>query len=243
MYSEIAILALISFTTSAFNAIAGAGGGMVMMGALPIWLPSNAVVPIHGLVQLFSNGSRAYFLRKNIDYASLKTFVIGCLLGSILGGLLLQDFPTEWLPLIIGIYILLNTWVKPFIKALARFEHPVVLGAIQGAFGLFVGAPGPLIISAMKKRYCNDYAKLVATIAVFNSISHFSKLVIYIVIGFSFEAYWQIGLVMIGAAIIGSLVGKMLQSKIPTRYLQWLLTSLLTLLAINMIINVLKIQL
>ena len=56
------LLILIAFGTSTLTAITGIGGGMMLIAIMPGFLPAAAIVPVHGMVQLFSNSSRAFFV-------------------------------------------------------------------------------------------------------------------------------------------------------------------------------------
>ncbi|UJF18185.1 sulfite exporter TauE/SafE family protein [Vibrio sp. SS-MA-C1-2] len=239
MTSEIIILSSLTFFTSAFTAIVGAGGGLVLLTLLPQWLAPAVIIPVHGVVQLFSNLSRAYFMKNSIDRSVIPLFIVGCTTGAIAGGLILKQISLEYIPLIMGIYVLLNLWCKPAMKLFSQVESLFLLGAIQGSIGLFIGAPGPLIISAMKKKYSN-HQQLVATTAIFTAFSHMTKLVIYILLGFAFINYLPLITFMIIAAIAGSYVGKKLQGKANIKYLSVVLSIILTFLAFRMIFTALN---
>ena len=47
-------LVLLSAATSLLTAVAGAGGGAVLIGVMALVLPGSAVIPVHGLVQMGS---------------------------------------------------------------------------------------------------------------------------------------------------------------------------------------------
>lgn len=60
----------------------------MLIAILPSFLATNALIPIHGLTQVSSNLSRAYFGYKDIEFSVVPKF----LLGSILGIVFLQEF-------------------------------------------------------------------------------------------------------------------------------------------------------
>ena len=62
-------LIVLSFFTSAFTAIIGMGGGIVLISLMPGLLPVQAVVPVHGVVQLASNTSRAALGLRHIEWS------------------------------------------------------------------------------------------------------------------------------------------------------------------------------
>ena len=75
------ILGVITFLTSVIAAVVGIGGGMMLIAILPSFLPLNALIPVHGLTQVSSNISRAFFGYKDIQYEVIPKFLIGSVLG------------------------------------------------------------------------------------------------------------------------------------------------------------------
>ena len=56
----------VSFFTSLVTAVMGVGGGVMLMIFMLMFYPPLTVIPVHGVVQLGSNASRAFFLRDYI---------------------------------------------------------------------------------------------------------------------------------------------------------------------------------
>lgn len=73
---------VIAVLTSTLTAVTGIGGGSLLIASMPGFLPNAAIIPVHAIVQLFSNLSRALFAYKNVCW----NYVIGFLAGSVLGG-------------------------------------------------------------------------------------------------------------------------------------------------------------
>ena len=70
------LLALANLITSALTGITGVGGGMILIALMPLFVPAVAIVPVHGVTQFVSNGTRAWFGRGEIDYRYFaKAFV------------------------------------------------------------------------------------------------------------------------------------------------------------------------
>jgi uncharacterized membrane protein YfcA len=92
----------IVFLTSCLTAVIGMGPGLV---------PAGAIIPIHACTQLASNLSRAAFGWRHIDPAIIPAFVAGAVLGAWLGGEIYGTLDLHWLPAIIGVLILVFTWV------------------------------------------------------------------------------------------------------------------------------------
>ncbi|MBR9805336.1 TSUP family transporter, partial [bacterium] len=199
-------LLLLAFFTSAVAGVFGFGGGMLLIASLPNFLPPQALVPVHTVVQLASNVSRALFALRYVQWRFFAAFAVGGLLGIVLFGLLYRVLELRWLPAIIGFYILLNTWHEDFKRLFARLESLPLLGALQTGVALFVGAPGPMAMPLLLKRL-SDKHQIVATMAIFMTFSHAVKLLFFLAIGFSFSEYYASMLWMVFAAVLGSYAG------------------------------------
>jgi uncharacterized membrane protein YfcA len=238
MQTEI-ILAIISFLTSAVAGVLGLGGGMLLIAAMPIFLPANLVIPLHGITQLSSNASRAYFARASIQWNLLGSFVLGSVIGVGVFGLVLFNIPTEWIPFFIGIYILLSLWSAWFKRLLSRFESLFIIGVLQSGLGLLVGATGPLSLTFLAKKL-NGKEKIVATSAVFMLVSHLFKLALFGLFGFAFQQHLFLIILLVVGAILGSWCGTKLRLKVADEHYVLWLNLLLSGLALNMIIGVLR---
>lgn len=213
------LLALANLITSALTAITGVGGGMILIGLMPLFVPAVAIVPVHGVTQLVSNGTRAWFGRKEINYQFFGQFVAGSLVGLLVFGVLIRFVHLSLIPLFIGVYILLITWSDTFNQAIRRFESFFLVGLLQTGLGVFVGTPGPLNIAVLNKHYDDNHV-VVSTGALLMTVVHFAKLLVYISMGFAFSDYWQLLLMMIVMATLGSWLGTKLRHKINVVWLK-----------------------
>lgn len=64
--AEILGLSFAAFCTSALTAAVGAGGGTLLILLMLQALPPAAAIPVHGTVQLASNTTRAWLLRRHL---------------------------------------------------------------------------------------------------------------------------------------------------------------------------------
>ena len=230
------LLGLITFLTSTIAGIVGLGGGMILIAILPSFLPVNALVPVHGLTQLSSNLSRAVLAHKHIKVEVIPKFLFGSLLGVSFFASILYFISLEFIPIFIGVYILLSLWSKKFNEKIKKFESYVIIGFFQSGFSIVVGATGPLATTLLVKDY-NDKHTVVATAAALMSITHLLKVFIFIFFGFVFFDYLGILIFMIIAAILGSFVGTKLRDKIDGKKFILALKVLLSLMAIKLIVS------
>ena len=70
------VLALVAFATAAFSAIVGMGGGIVLLAVLLFFLDPLVVIPLHGAIQLVSNGSRAVAQRRHLQWSLIWRYSI-----------------------------------------------------------------------------------------------------------------------------------------------------------------------
>lgn len=231
------ILGFISFFTSTIAGVVGLGGGLLLIAILPSFLPINALIPVHGLSQVSSNLSRAYFGYKDIQYQVVPKFLIGSLVGLGVFALLLNIISIEYIPLFIGVYILLSLWSQKFNDKIKRYENYYILGFFQTGLSVIVGTTGPLTMTLLLKDF-NDKNKVVATSALLMSISHILKVFVFIYFGFVFSEYiFIIGIMIIGT-VLGSYVGTKLRDKVDGKKLVFALKILLSLLAIKSIVSI-----
>lgn len=237
-YSTEISLTLLATLTSTIAAILGFGGGMLLIAIMPNFLPAAAIIPIHGLVQLVSNSSRVALSIQDVAWYLLPQFLLGSIIGLSIFGTLLFNMPNDYIPLAIGSYILLNLWSKSFSNTMKRFENFYIVGALQTGLSLIVGATGPLTNSILLK-HLQDKDQIIATGAIFMSISHLAKLIIFGVIGFQFFDYSLILILMCVGAILGSYIGSKVRKIVNNQVYLTVIKYLLSLLAIKMIATIL----
>lgn len=231
-------LAFVTFFTSIIAALVGVGGGMILISILPSFLPTNALIPIHGLTQVSSNLSRAYFGYKDIKFEVIPKFVLGSILGIALFAGILSLISLDYVPLFIGVYILLSLWSQKFNEKIKKYENYYIAGFFQTGLSMIVGATGPLTMTLLFKDY-KDKNIVVATGAALMSITHFFKILVFAYFGFVFFDYLFLILAMMSGAILGSYFGTKLRDKLDGRKFAIILKILLSILAIKLIVEVL----
>ena len=228
------LLGIISMVSSTAAAVFGLGGGLILISFLPDFLPADALVPVHGVTQLASNTSRAAFSFRSIVWRLWPLFFAGSVLGATMFGLLVVNISTAYIPVFIGVYILLKLWSARMGRLLSSFDSLFILGFLQTGLGILVGSTGHLAMPRLLKEI-SDRDGIVATSAMFMSLSHGLKLLAYGIIGFKFNQYSVILAYMVTGALIGSFVGTLLRRQISNRWFSQILKILLTVMALRMI--------
>ncbi|MDZ7820010.1 MAG: sulfite exporter TauE/SafE family protein [Aliarcobacter sp.] len=184
-----------------------------------------------------SNLSRAVFGYKDVQYEVIPKFLLGSFIGIALFASILNFISLEFVPLFIGVYILLSLWSVKFNEKIKRYESYFLAGFFQTGLSMVVGATGPLTMTLLLKDY-KDKNKVVATSAALMSLTHILKVFVFMYFGFVFFDYIGIIIAMVVGAIAGSFAGTKLRDKIDGKNFTMILKILLSALAIKVIIEV-----
>ena len=95
---------------SAIAAIAGLGGGILLMAVLLQFLNPLEVIPIHAVIQLASNSSRAVILRDDVDWGVVWRFALLLLPAGMAGLLVAGVFPVDVGSILIAVFALVFVW-------------------------------------------------------------------------------------------------------------------------------------
>ncbi|ASG64885.1 permease [Idiomarina piscisalsi] len=227
-------LVLLSASTSLLSAVAGAGGGAVLIGVIALVLPGSAVIPVHGLVQMGSNVGRAALSWPHIHWPTVAWFVPFGLLGTFLGSLLLVQLPTEILQITIGLFLLWLTWGPKLPQSLSGRAGLVGGGLLTGFLALFVGASGPLVAAFVKARF-SERMQTVATFATVMTFQHGPKAIVFGMAGFVFKDWLPLIGAMIAAGFAGTWIGLHWLKKITNQHFDQLFRMIITLLALRLL--------
>jgi len=226
-------LAPIAFFTSALAGVMGMGGGILLITLMPGLVPAPVIIPLHAVTQLASNVSRAAFGWRNIDPGIIPAFLVGAVMGAWLGSEIYQSLNMHWLPALIGLLILLFTWIPlPSVPGGGQLSL-ILLGFYQTGLGMIAGATGP-VGGAVLLRRKTDRDWLVVNTACYMAINHVIRVAAFVAIGFSFAPWWKLLSAMIVAGICGSWVGTRLRGLVPQYNFQRLFRWMVTLLALRL---------
>lgn len=230
------VLVPIAFLTSCLAAVIGMGGGVLLLMLMPGLVPTAAILPIHALTQLASNLSRAGFGWRSVDPGIVPAFAAGAMAGVWLGAQVYQTLDLRWLPAVIGMFIIVFTWL-PLPPARGGGQLALaVLGFFQTGLGMVAGATGPLGAAVLLKRN-SERDWLVVNTAVYMVLNHTLRVFAYFAIGFSFAPWWPLVIGMVTAGIVGSWVGTRLRRLVPQRDFRKWFRLLVTALALRMIVQ------
>ena len=229
-------LVLLSAGTSALTAIAGIGGGVVMLTAMASLLPPAAVIPVHAVVQLGSNAGRAALMRRWVDRTRLLPFLMGSVVGIAIGGSIAVSLPGEVLRLVLGLFILQTLWLPVAALATIKGSGLAVGGAIASFLTMLVGATGPYVAALLRPLGLGKEG-LIATHAAAMTAQHGLKAVAFGLLGFAFGPWLALVIAMILAGLVGTLVGRHFLGRMSERHFGWIIQTVLTVAAGELVIR------
>ena len=228
-------LVALSFFTSALTAAVGIGGGVVLLAVMASFLPPLVVLPVHGIVQLGSNGGRAVVMRPHIDWQITGYFVLGSLVGVMLAAKVFVVLPVEVLRALLGLFVLYAVWapkLRPSSIPLAGF---VPVGALTSFATMFVGGTGPLVSAFLSPERLGR-EKLVATHATCMTTQHGLKGLAFGFLGFQFLPWLPVMAAMIASGFVGTLAGRRILQRLPERLFTRLFRAVLTVLGLRLLL-------
>lgn len=229
-----ALLLLSSLMTSFITAAFGAGGGVLLMGLMTLFLPVTAVIPLHGVIQAGSNAARTALTWRHIRWPVVLAFTTGGLLGTLAGSQVLVRLPQGWMEPGLGVFILWSCWgPMPALRHGSRVR--VALGgAVTSLLTLFVGATGPFV-AAFLRAMALERRVHVGTFSACMLVQHGLKIGVFGLLGFAFGPYLPFLLAMLAMGFVGTLLGRAALERLSDRRFHGILTAILTLLALRLL--------
>ena len=95
--TTLAVAMVAAFLLAVVSAVAGFGGGVVLLPVFVALFGLRVAVPVLTLTQLVSNGSRVALNRHDVDRRLVGWFAIGAIPCAVGAGLLFATAPLEFL--------------------------------------------------------------------------------------------------------------------------------------------------
>lgn len=213
-------LVLSVVVTSVISGILGMAGGMILMGVYGWLLPIPVAMALHGATQLASNGFRTWLLRKHVRAAVLLPYAAGSAVALATFLALRLVLPRPWLFLLLG----LIPFVSPLLAHATggdatRPGQAAACGLLVTTCQLSAGVSGPLLDVFFLRTSLPPLA-IVGTKAVTQSLGHLLKLCYFASLALALPptpASLPPAIVpaVVGAAMIGTWVGKSILTRLP----------------------------
>lgn len=232
---QLAALLGASFAGSFITAAAGVGGGSLLIMIMASVMPPMALVPVHGLVQLGSNGARAWMTRQHLQNFTIGWFSLGTAIAALISIWLVVSIDPYWIPLIVALFILYLSWLPLPKIGLSTTQLGLASGGLLTTLAtMLVGATGPLVSAWLGQKSANRW-QYTANFSTCMVIQHSAKLAVFGLAGFAFWPWISVIFAMIAAGYLGTRAGLMLLGKLPEALFKKLFKWVLTVLAIRIL--------
>ncbi|MEK9711110.1 MAG: sulfite exporter TauE/SafE family protein [Thalassolituus sp.] len=233
--SAVVILIVAAFAGSLITAAFGVGGGAFLITVMASIVPPLALIPVHGVVQMGSNASRAWIARRYLHHRRFGWFVLGALIASVFSAGIAGVLDTQLIPLVIALFVLWITWAPVPDIGLGRTSGGLFTGGLLTTLAsMLVGASGPLV-SAWLSKDSRDKWQYTALFSSALTVQHLLKVVVFGVAGFAFSQWLPLMFIMILAGYLGTRAGLLLLGKIPQDTFVRIYRITLTLLSLRLL--------
>lgn len=239
---EFFALTLVGFATSILSAIVGMAGGITLLSVMLLFYDPLVAIPLHGVVQLISNSSRAVIQRHHLRWDLIWRYSVLLIPLGLLGVEISQQLPASFTKALIGVFVLFATWAPHLMLLGAHPEDTdpnrrfFLLGAAVGLLNTTVGATGPLIAPFFLNLGLPRFA-LIGTKAGCQAAGHLAKIVIFGVVGFVYTAYAPLLAALCASVIAGTYVGSRILNYVNETWFVRLYKTVLTAVAFYLVIG------
>lgn len=222
------ILLVTTLVTSFISGIFGMAGGIILMAVLVALVSVATAMIIHGGIQMFANGYRAFLLRDAIDWRVFGFYCIGAVVGII------ALFFVNWTPDKRALYLLLGltpllVWIprERLLLDIKRADHAIIAGAIVQGLNTLAGVAGPLL-DLFFVRTEMTRQQIVATKSVTQALSHLIKIAFWSVpvvaaAGYAALPPWWLFAAAIPLSMLGTTLGKqVLERMTDVNFRHWM---------------------
>ena len=237
--AELATIGAAAFAAAVLSGVLGMAGGVALLGVLLFYLPPLVAIPLHGVIQLVSNGSRVVAQRRHARLDWIGWYMLPLIPAGLVGLRVAQALPESALEGAIGAVALLATWLpkrrgaaggaaaRPRLRFLA-------LGGCTGFLNMVVGATGILLDPFFLGLGLTRQA-LVGTKAACQALGHLAKVGLFGAAGFAFAEHAPLLALGAASAALGTWVGSRLLDRLSEEGFLWLYRSVLTGLALRLL--------
>lgn len=236
MTLTLVVLIASALVSSIISGIIGMGGGVLLLAVMASLLEPIVVVPVHGIVQLVSNGTRVFRLLRDVDLRFFAYYVPGLGVGAWLGIQLYTGQGVAWFKPVVGAFVLaFLLWERVKPKRLVVPMWLLIPGGIGGGLlTVMVGATGPYL-AAFLLRDDLERRKIVATKAAVQAVGHFAKIPAFLSVGFDYTSHLHVLLPLVACAIVGTFVGTSILTRMPERAFRVAFRVVLALLGVRLL--------
>lgn len=214
------------------STIAGGGSSLILMPIIGLCLGAAAIPVVTTVGAIFGNADRAIAYRENIHWEVIAWELSGAIPGAILGAFTLTQINTEWLSLIIGLFLLFSA-INYFFKNSKKSDKKMFgvlawyflpLGFIYAFLSGLIGSTVPILVP-FYLNYGLQKEELLGTQAVARVVIHALKIIAYALFGILTWPYIIYGIAIGLASFPGNWLGHLVLGKMSEQRFQQLAIS------------------
>ena len=231
------VLSLAAGLGAIISAVAGLGGGALLIGVMfALGLTPVVAVPLHAAVQMAANGSRVMAYWQDVDWRAAGWFLLTCLPLPFLVAPLVARANVHAIELGLALMILSSLIPASRVHLAehwSRRRRMLAAGVINGSLGVVVGATGvaigPLFID---KAWTKE--QTVGTLALCQTLGHGLKILAFASAGFVITERLDLLLPLLLAVALGTALGRWLMHRVSRQRFDGLFRAVLVLLAMRL---------
>ena len=208
-----------ALVASSLAAIAGTGGGIILLPVLVAVFGVREAVPMYAVAQFIGNLSRVGFNWALVEFRVVLWFCLGAVPAAALGAWLFTRIPDGQLLRILGAFLVASViwrhWGNrpPASFSVKRFAP---IGAVFAVVSGVVGSAGPFL-APFFLTFGLVKGAFIGTEAFGTAVMHVVKLATYQGFDAITASAWLYGLMIGPVMIIGSLIGKRIVDRLSPR--------------------------
>ncbi|MFC3998526.1 sulfite exporter TauE/SafE family protein [Nocardiopsis sediminis] len=212
------VASVAAFVMAVVSAVAGFGGGVLLLPVFTALFGLQTAVPLLTLTQLSSNASRVVLNRRELDRRLIGWFALGAVPCAVAGALLLAHAPLAPLTRLLGLFLIAMVVWRRFGRTPGRLRDRAfaAVGAASGLGSALLGAVGPLtapfFLAAGLTR-----AAYIGTEAASALTMHVTKTIAYGAGDLLTPSILVFGLALTPAVLAGAWAGKRIVARISDR--------------------------
>ena len=217
-WETLAVASAAAFVLAMVSAVAGFGGGVLLLPVFTALFGLRVAVPMLTLTQLTSNVSRVWLNRHEIRWRLVGWFAAGAVPLAVVGGLLLAHAPLTALKRGLGVFLIAVVLWRHLRPTPRRPSDPafVAVGAASGLGSALLGSVGPLT-APFFLAYGLTRAAYIGTEAASAVTMHLSKIAAYGAGDLLTRQVLLYGVALTPATLAGTWVGKRIVGRISDR--------------------------
>ena len=238
---ELLLIGLAALIGSAVTAIAGLGGGILLLSVLLQFLTPLEAIPVHAVIQLASNSFRAFVLRKDVDWAIVGRFSLLLLPSGFAGLAVAGAFPVTLGSIFIAAFALLMVWWPRGLEKISLIlgggkQSFFALGALAGFLNIPFGVTGPAVAPVFRRELPVRTA-MVATFAMAQTAGHLAKISVFVGDGFVYSDRLDLICIGVVSVVVGTWIGTKILRHLSEELFSHVFRIGLTVIALRVIIS------